>query len=341
MKQNKYSIIVPVYNGEKYLDRCIDSIINQKYRNIELILVNDGSIDNSSDICKKYARYDDRIIYIEQKNLGVSYARNKGIEEATGDYITFVDCDDYIDKDTLKILNMKIEKEKCDIIKYGYVKESKFVKKAYNFSIETNIKIIQKEYNEKVFPYIFKTYDLSNIWNAIYKKEVISDLRFDENLKYGEDFKFMIQALLESKSLYIYSECLYHYVYNSNSVINSKNIDSNRQRLIDVINCCLDIQKKLNSYIDIQEEFDKRIKNSIMVFCAEIANKNSYNNYIEKLKSIIENSKFENIEKRYYEIFNLNIWDNVFNYDYYKKLKKYNVNIKIKKFILKIIGGKI
>ncbi len=339
MKENKYSIVIPIYNCERFIDRCIKSIINQSYKNIELILINDGSTDNSNIICKKYSENDNRIVYIEQKNSGVSSARNKGIEKATGDYITFVDSDDYIEKNTLELLNKIIEKEKCDIIKYGYVKESRFLKKTYEFSIEKNININRESYNEKVYPYIFQTYDLSNIWNAIYKKEVISNIRFDEDLKYGEDFKFMIQALLQSKSLYIESRCLYHYVYNSNSAINKNNMKNKQEKLINIITCCLDIQKELGVFECLEEQINMRIKNTIMVFCAEIAKNNNYDFYLGKIQEIIKHESFRKIEKRYLEDFNLDIWNGVLEHNYYQKLKKYNLKIKLKKIILKLIGG--
>lgn len=122
--------------------------------------MNDGSEDNSKSICEKYKDKDSRILYIEQINSGVSVARNKGIEKASGNYITFIDADDYIEKTTFKKINQKIEIEQCDILKYGYVKETKFFKRKYKFSIEQNKKIIKSEFKQKILPYIFKTFDL-------------------------------------------------------------------------------------------------------------------------------------------------------------------------------------
>ena len=99
---DKISIIIPIYNTEKYLERCIDSVIQQTYRNIEVILVNDGSTDKSSRICNEYVHRDRRIILIEQKNQGAAAARNTGLKHATGDYIGWVDSDDYIEEDMFK-----------------------------------------------------------------------------------------------------------------------------------------------------------------------------------------------------------------------------------------------
>ena len=112
---NQISIIVPIYNTEKYLERCLQSILNQSYRNIEIILVNDGSDDNSLAICNKYKDKDKRIIVIDKKHTGVADTRNIGLEKASGNYIGFVDSDDYIDIDMFKKLIVGAEKYKCDI----------------------------------------------------------------------------------------------------------------------------------------------------------------------------------------------------------------------------------
>lgn len=112
---DKISIVVPIYNVEKYLDQCVKSIINQTYKNLEIILVNDGSIDNSGKICDKYKRQDNRVIVIHKENGGSSDARNVGIQIATGKYIGFVDSDDYIEKDMYEFLYNNMINENADI----------------------------------------------------------------------------------------------------------------------------------------------------------------------------------------------------------------------------------
>ena len=114
-KNNLISIIVPIYNVEKYLKKCIDSIINQTYKNLEIILVDDGSPDNCGKICDEYAKKDNRIKVIHKENGGVSSARNVGVENATGEYIGFVDSDDYIEKDMYEVLINNLKKENADI----------------------------------------------------------------------------------------------------------------------------------------------------------------------------------------------------------------------------------
>lgn len=338
MEKNKFSIIVPVYNCERYLEKCIKSIINQEYKNIELILVNDGSKDKSGSICKKYSNIDSRILYIEQINSGVSIARNKGIETASGNYITFVDADDYIEKTTLKRINEKVEALQCDIFKYCYIKETKLLKRKYRFSIEQNKKIIKSDYKEKIIPYVFKTFDLSNVWNAVYKKELFSGVRFDENLKYGEDFKFMIETLLKSKSIYINSDILYHYVYNKNSAINGKNT---MERMIDNIISCLDIQKMVESSNlqtqNLKQEVNYRIQNAINMFCMQISQNRNYDEYVQEIEKLIENKNFIKIQERYNKVFKQSIQNELLKKNYYNKIKRDSLKTNIKNVILNFI----
>lgn len=330
----KYSIIVPIYNGEKYLERCINSIINQTYTNIELILINDGSRDNTEEICERYSNNDDRVIYIKQDNYGVSYSRNNGIKNATGDYITFVDADDYININTINELNKIISYNQCDILKYSYIKESKWLKKSYKFSIQKDKKILKNEYVKEVIPYMFNTFDLSNVWNAVFKIELIKDKRFDEELKFGEDFKFMIESTLNSKSLYIDPRTFYHYVYNKNSTINSIKESYIKDRLIDTIKSCMDIQEKNRFSDEIKIHIKNRIKNSIMKFCAHNASNKSYENYLKHMKNILNDKDYKKLEDKYYFLFNEYIWKDIYEYIYYRQIVKYNLKTKIKKLLI-------
>ena len=112
---DKITVIVPVYNVESYLRKCLDSIIAQTYKNIEIVVVNDGSTDASAEICKEFVEIDHRIIYIEQENSGLSAARNTGLENMSGDYVTFVDSDDWIELDYVETLYKKITQYQADI----------------------------------------------------------------------------------------------------------------------------------------------------------------------------------------------------------------------------------
>ena len=120
----RLSIIVPIYNVDKYLERCIQSILNQKYSNFELILINDGSTDNSINIFNKYVANNKNIILIDKLNEGVSIARNVGLEKASGEYVTFVDADDYVDESIYEIAFNNIEQDNLDIVEFGLYHES-------------------------------------------------------------------------------------------------------------------------------------------------------------------------------------------------------------------------
>ena len=200
---NKYTIILPVYNCEKYISRCLESLIKQDYSNIEIILIDDGSTDNTAKICDEYRNKDSRITCKHINNEGVSNARNIGLKMATGDYVTFVDADDYVDSKTISSINKIILSENVDIVKYGYYKELNKIKIKNKFKTVTNKKIYKKSYKKLIEPYIFSTNDFGNVWNAFFNKEILKNLIFDINLKYGEDRKFMMDSLLKSNSIYI------------------------------------------------------------------------------------------------------------------------------------------
>lgn len=187
----KISIIVPVYNGEKYLERCLESIINQTFKNWELILIDDGSTDSTNIICDEYAEREDRIRVIHKVNEGVSLARNLGLEIADGEYITFVDADDWIDSDFFEEVVKEIEQMGVPIVITGYLKKN-------NHAIINRFNGTRKEIFDR--RKIQKEFFLCNkfswvIYAKFYKKEVINTIRFNSNLKIGEDMLFCWKVL--------------------------------------------------------------------------------------------------------------------------------------------------
>lgn len=204
------SIIVPIYNAEKYLKRCIKSLVNQTYANIEIILVNDGSSDDSQKICELAAKKDSRIKIKNIKNQGVSVARNKGLEIAKGKYISFVDADDYVEKDYIEQLLVTLKNQKVDIAYCSAIVE------------DEDGNTIQIEYaTSKLIN--TKDYDwISNeahcvVRGAIYPRNIIRGLKFDKNLYVGEDTYFFAQCLKRTKCVYCIASNLYHYVQYKNS----------------------------------------------------------------------------------------------------------------------------
>lgn len=208
------SIIIPVYNVEKYLTQCIDSILSQTYTDWELILIDDGSIDQSGKICDEYANRDDRIKVIHKKNEGVSKARNTGITLSNGEYICFIDSDDWIDTNYLQ--NFKIQEQQCDFYFSGAWYDT--YGKIYSY----------KKYSEKFCKNKYEIRDeffnqnlLSNgyPWGKLYKTQIIkeNELRFNENLNINEDHIFVFQYFSYINTLYITNTAGYHYTVFDNS----------------------------------------------------------------------------------------------------------------------------
>ena len=202
------SIIVPIYNAEKYLNKCIDSIINQTKKELEIILINDGSTDNSETIIKKYD--DKRIKYFKNKNQGIGKTRNFGIDKATGKYIIFLDSDDFLELNACEKMYEKAEKEKLDIVVCDYYRyfdngkqEEVKLPDFKNSSLKENPNII----SEHLSP-----------WAKIYKTDLIkkNNIKFVENLKY-EDAPFVIEALDCAKKIGKINSPLNYYVIHEQS----------------------------------------------------------------------------------------------------------------------------
>lgn len=215
------SVIVPVYNAEKYLARCLESIINQSYKNLEIILVDDGSIDESYNICKAYSKKDNRIIVIHKKNGGVSCARNAGLDIAKGRWITFVDADDWIDANYCKnMIKIAIE-QKSDYVCCGYKRIYKEKIELYNF----DKKII--EY--KPIDFLTKILNVQNGYGfshmKLIKKDCIDNIKFDELLKVGEDAMFNILLLKKVNKVVVLNEPLYFYFFNEESLVRKFDIN--------------------------------------------------------------------------------------------------------------------
>ena len=213
------SIIVPIYNVERYLDRCIKSILNQTFKDFELILVNDGSTDKSGVICDNYKNIDDRIVVIHKENEGLSSARNSGLDIAKGKYIGFVDSDDYIDKDMYHELYEALIKNNSDIsiCKFVRVYDDSEIKFSNNDLLEnnySNIEALKELYKENSLDFIV-------VWNKLYKSGLIKNNRYPIGRKYEDEF--IIHKLLYkcNKVTYINKE-LYCYYQRKNSIINSK-----------------------------------------------------------------------------------------------------------------------
>lgn len=225
----KVSVIIPVYKVEKYLKRCIESVVNQSYKNIEIILVNDGSPDKCGEICDAYARIDSRIKVIHKENGGLSSARNAGLDIASGEYIMFVDSDDWISEDTLEKLNRYIEKG-YDIINFKF----RFAKEKTENIIKLNDKI-KDSYECNLLSYIDKLFSGELdffIWNKLYKKDLFTEVRFPEGRNY-EDLATIYKLYFKAKNIIVTDYTLYYYwLGNSNSITSNSTIKNMTDYLV-------------------------------------------------------------------------------------------------------------
>ncbi len=218
---DKVSIIVPVYNSERYIKKCVDSIINQTYKNIEIILINDGSSDNSFKIIKELALKNKNIICYNQDNCGVSVTRNKGIRYATGKYVMFVDNDDYLDNDYVETFMNSMNEKHYDYIIGGYKR------------VDTNGKTFFKKSfkNENWSYYMFVT-----PWGKIFDRNFLLENNIEYlNVGIGEDIYFNILAISYSKNKKVINNTGYNWFYNTSSISNTvhrKNDKKNKDDLL-------------------------------------------------------------------------------------------------------------
>ncbi len=238
MKKIKVSVIIPIYNTEKFLRKCIESIVNQTLQEIEMILINDGSTDNSHNICLEYAeKYPEKIRYINNKNIGCSATRNLGIELAQGEYIAFVDSDDYIEKEMYEEMYKVARNKSLDVIILGIIYEDSF-NKIQGISIPQNIKFY--------YDYFKVTNKLANPVNKLFKKDVIlkNKINFPLNTHSGEDIVFYFKFLSQTKKISSLPKAYYHYVnHGLNSIYN--------------------FEKRKGIFVSFKELYDYLLKNKL------------------------------------------------------------------------------
>ena len=269
----KFSIIIPVYNVEKYIKKCLESVFSQNYKNYEVIVVNDGTKDNSMDIVKNYP-----VKIINQKNQGLSVARNSGVEKATGEYILFLDSDDYIEKGLLEKIDKSLNNEP-DIVRFQIREVFKDGKK-----IEYNEKPFTDKTGQEAFQLITKYHFVENAWCYAIRREYYlkNKFKFKENT-FHEDFGLLPLVIIKAKKVNSIDYIGYNYLQRQGSIMNNGEYTKTQKKVADMYDhyyFLLNEAKKLSFDTSIFKSF---ISNSLIIKITELNDKD-YKIYVKKLK---------------------------------------------------------
>ena len=286
-KDSLISIVIPIYNAEKYLEECLNSIKNQTYKNIEVIMVNDGSKDDSETICKRFSEDDARFRYFTKVNGGVSSARNLGLDNVKGDYITFIDADDWIAEKHLELLINSIKKTNSDIGVSSYKEFNN--KDTYYIRVYTkqeknllNFEKMNRDEFLTLFPKLMSTnVCFNNAVSKLFRKDLVKNLRFDTSIKYGEDLDFYFRLYMNVDSISYVDELTYVYRIHGDSTTSNFNQEHAEQELA--------IFKQM--YEKIQEiglpsiHYFKKLKKLLGLRMDFLENKVLLNEYLDFLKN--------------------------------------------------------
>lgn len=295
--KTKISIIVPVYNTGKYLEKCLESIKNQTLSDIEIICINDGSNDDSKQIIENYVLTDSRFKLINQNNKGQSAARNTGIEKAQGEYIGFVDSDDFIDSKMYETLYNNAKKNDTDISMCSFIMHDDKNNKESQNDPYMSLNIFPKKLENVIFDYnqtldfIFRI--CVSPCNKIYKNDFIknSKFKFIENLNY-EDNVFFLDAYTSAKRVSIIKEPLYFYRYTSDtSISHSNKYDEKKLDFFKIFELEEEILKEKNIYSNIKDYFEKSKKNTLIYWYKKIENDNIKQIFKTKFENLYGNSE--------------------------------------------------
>lgn len=237
------SVIVPVYNVERYIRQCVESILEQTYADLEIILVDDGSTDGSGSICDEYKLKDNRVVVIHKCNGGLSEARNAGLDIARGEYIGFVDSDDYIEPDMYEVLYKNCERYAADLAAARFVKFNTQGEVRKNFT--ENIEVFSREEMLRLFIVGDRRYEITmSVWDRLYKRELISDLRFPVGKCY-EDIVFSTKVIEKSKINVYIDRALYHYRLREDSISGEDFNDYNRAPLRIITDLIPELERRI------------------------------------------------------------------------------------------------
>lgn len=309
---SKISIIIPVYNAGKTIHKMIDSVINQTFKEIEIIIVNDGSTDNSLVVCESYATKDQRIKIINKSNEGVSIARNIGLEYAKCDYIMFVDADDWLEPNICELMYNEMIKEDSDLVICNHIIERNCGSERVSFNAHQKIhyendvkyKIVLSLIEEDKNDSIHERASFRSPWGKLFKRKLILEkkLSFDKDLSIGEDFIFDLQYLMLCDKVIILEEYLYHYVKNSESALGKYKSNA----MITYKELLLKLEKYLKDYFQEHEYLSRlnKLKIKYLLFCIDNEmRKENRKNILEKRRDIINlcSDEIYRIPSEYYK----------------------------------------
>ncbi len=261
------SIIVPIYNIENYLPQCIESIMKQTYTDLEILLVDDGSKDSCSKICDKYKERDSRIKVIHKENGGLVSARKAGLVEAQGEYVAYVDGDDWIEANMFMELFNILDRYQVDIVMCGHIEDTGNISKKVLCGLEEGYydkrQLIETVYPSMIVGDAFFDWNVSaGVWGKLFKKESIMcyQMAVDERICMGEDAACTYPALLNAHSIYVMSKCLYHYRQTTGSMVkNIQNYEKEREQFGVLFSSVNHIFEKYSGIFDLREQWLKYV----------------------------------------------------------------------------------
>ena len=307
------TVIINVYNGEKYIRKCLDSIINQTYKDLEILIINDGSTDKTLSICKSYK--DKRIRIITTKNQGLSLSRNVGLDNAKGDYIYFVDVDDFIELDTIEYLYKLSKKYKADITTCKALDIYD-----YNFEVKDNKENIEIISSRLMLKYVLlSTHKAVCIWNKLIKKELFNNLRFEARII--NDMAFTHKLIMKTDNIVSGNKIKYYYLRNIDSITAKK---ASLERLKDIYNVYVD------RYYYVKKKYPNLIENNAallqMIIKSYLKNNKELEKYLNK----------ENALKLYKEVFTIKVLKCNIKFREKIKIILFRISPKFNKFIINI-----
>ena len=306
----KYSFIVPVYNTEKYLKKCLDSLVNQTYKDFEIIVVNDGSTDKSSNIISKYQKKYKNIIVIDKENEGLSMARNRGVQKSNGKYIIFVDSDDYVSNKLLEEVDKKIDDS--DILRFQIATEDEEYTKINEYHEES----FESMCGYDAFKYLSSYHFVEPAWCYVIRKNYYIENKFSfKKGVYHEDFGLIPYVIYKARKVKSIDFIGYYYIQRNGSIMNNNDYKKTVKKAFDMLEQYKTMRlfaKNINRKNNLDDYFLSYISNSVIVKARELKKdeKKVYINELKKLNvfdGVLVNTRIRRF-KKYLMKYNLNLY---------------------------------